>query len=1400
MLTRAAKRKANPRTATCTYGWSCVRCRWLSLVSANTSIGHVRPQRTALISASAGQSKVWKDANISTPSSSRQYLATTLVHQPPVEIPLEGLLPTRIEKSPLRRNRAPINLGIQNFPPENIRRSPDGVMGDLHEILSVLDACLQVGKIERAEVIIKRIGKIGVLDPASMLDWHNRYLRACVERMLTAPTKAAIEILHKWFELEIRQKYLDPNEYTAAYMLKATLQLTTLKEKRKFVERYCEFVPVESDAPMTNVLSLGIFSRDELMTIQNICPSPVLAKELEVDMPGEEYAEPELPLLQQEDQSTELPHVRSKSQKGMGLKTLQKSLALLTQRPTAAPEVAMLSKAEQRALQASLEEDAVSSAVDRWRQENSDLRKMGLDTNLQTKSLGARMWLWQELLEKAIEEECKLVDKAEAEVRKGSELATVDRLQYGPFLKRLKPEKMAAVTIISLMSLLGQMGIDQGCLLVRIILKVAQSVEDECTMEALQRERKKKFHKFDKITDRARKNQAMQRMASTLNKDATHGLLELPIQAQRWPTSIKTKLGAFLVSALLDTAKFPVTLEHPESKELVTQIQPAFFHTYHFRNGKKLGALQPNKALIRQMKQEPVHSVLAKQLPMIIPPDPWTGFSKGGYISHPGKMMRIKLNDKEQQLYAEAAVARGDMDLMFRGLDVLGKTGWRINHALMDVMLQAWNSGEAIAKIPAENPEFEIPPEPPASGNPSERRLWLTVIKRIENERGGLHSQRCYQNFQLEIGRALANEEFYFPHNVDFRGRAYPIPAYLNHMGADACRALLIFGKGKELGENGLRWLKVHLANVYGYDKASFKEREAFAVDNLDRIIESATNPLGEKRWWLQAEDPWQCLASCIELRNALNSPDPARFISHLPIHQDGTCNGLQHYAALGGDVWGARQVNLEPSDRPADVYTAVAELVKESVNEEAKENHVLAKLLEGKVTRKVVKQTVMTNVYGVTFMGAKEQIKRQLIAAYPDLPNEQHINPDVLARYVARKVFNALSTMFRGAHDIQYWLGKCASRICQSVTPEQLNRAEAQWIDPLPAKLKLEDVCAFKSTVIWTTPLNMPVVQPYRTPKSRMITTSMQNITIQEPRRSDTITLRKQLQAFPPNFIHSLDATHMVLSALECDSRNLTFAAVHDSFWTHAADLDTMNNLLRDTFVRLHSEDVIGRLAAEFAARYKGSMYLARVDLRTPVGKEVVRARSSLAYCNRLRKFRKSRARLKAEELVIEFRRLKLLASDDPKEVEEGQKMVTPASVVQTMAGKVETVTRDEVKDVIGIGELQAGVVADDQVLDHHEQSGDDLAVAVDEEMEHSDLREDEAEHEVTEIEKDMPEDTEQEGSTYERSFFKRKSKPVYHTYVWLPWALPPVPQKVKCPKSSVILMYSYSTGRLRR
>ena len=128
---------------------------------------------------------------------------------------------------------------------------------------------------------------------------------------------------------------------------------------------------------------------------------------------------------------------------------------------------------------------------------------------------------------------------------------------------------------------------------------------------------------------------------------------------------------------------------------------------------------------------------------------------------------------------------------------------------------------------------------------------------------------------------------FYYPHNLDFRGRAYPMHPHLSHLGSDHCRGVLEYAEGRSLGKYGLCWLKIHLANKYGggIEKLSHEGKLAFVENQLFDIFDSAANPVDGNCWWTNAEDPFQCLAACMDLSDALRSPSPYHAVSHLPIH-----------------------------------------------------------------------------------------------------------------------------------------------------------------------------------------------------------------------------------------------------------------------------------------------------------------------------------------------------------------------------------------------------------------------------------------------------------------------------------------------------------------------------------
>ena len=265
----------------------------------------------------------------------------------------------------------------------------------------------------------------------------------------------------------------------------------------------------------------------------------------------------------------------------------------------------------------------------------------------------------------------------------------------------------------------------------------------------------------------------------------------------------------------------------------------------------------------------------------------------------------------------------------------------------------------------------------------------------------------------------------------------------------------------------------------------------------------------------------------------------------------------------MGKDAACAAAVNLlpNPTERPRDVYSAVASAVQRKAVKDASSATQrvgeAAKLLErngGVVDRKLVKQTVMTVVYGVTLFGAKEQISNRLRER--GWTNEQEIFG--VSWYLAKSVFDCIDEVFKNANETKEWLARCA-----------------------------REVAGTGQVVTWTSPMGFPVHQPYVRKTAKKIKTSLQTATIQveEPLPPGSLRLvdkKAQTSAFPPNYVHSLDSSHMMMTAIECQKQGVTFAGVHDSFWTHAGSVDHLGILLRHAFVDLHSRPLLKQLQSE--------------------------------------------------------------------------------------------------------------------------------------------------------------------------------------------------------------------------
>ncbi|NXW66546.1 RPOM protein, partial [Eurystomus gularis] len=620
-----------------------------------------------------------------------------------------------------------------------------------------------------------------------------------------------------------------------------------------------------------------------------------------------------------------------------------------------------------------------------------------------------------------------------------------------------------------------------------------------------------------------------------------------------WPYMLLMRLGMHMLELLVQAVKVPRNILNPR---LEPKLIPVLYHIYSFRSSSQVGLIKPHP-IFSQIVSDAAETSLtfnSSAIPMLCPPVPWTSPHFGAFLLNDTKLMRFVDGAIQHQLLLEQCPPV-NLHPVLDALNQLGNCAWKINEPVLDIIISIFNDkGNEKLDIPPPISEAPRPPAIPSnsSGWSKSQKHELLLYKKKVAE---MHSLRMDALYKLSIANYVRDKVFWFPHNMDFRGRTYPCPPYFNHLGNDVTRAILLFAEGRPLGPKGLDWLKIHLVNLTGLKKKNaLQERLDYANEIMEEILDSADHPLTGRKWWMNTDEPWQALACCMEIARASRSPDPAAYISHFPVHQDGSCNGLQHYAALGRDLIGAISVNLMPCNVPQDVYSAVAQQVEEFRKKDAEQGVKIAQVLQGFISRKVVKQTVMTVVYGVTRYGGRLQMEKRL-KEIDEFPEEYLWEA---SHYLVKQVFNGIKEMFSATRDIQTWLTESAKLIAQS-----------------------------GQTVEWVTPLGLPIVQPYYRSRSTVLNCSMQNLSVKSSHSNQKPDTVKQKNAFPPNFIHSLDSTHMMLTALHCLRQGLTFVSVHDCYWTHAITVDIMNQICRQQFVALHSEKILQDLSEFMLEKY---------------------------------------------------------------------------------------------------------------------------------------------------------------------------------------------------------------------
>lgn len=591
--------------------------------------------------------------------------------------------------------------------------------------------------------------------------------------------------------------------------------------------------------------------------------------------------------------------------------------------------------------------------------------------------------------------------------------------------------------------------------------------------------------------------------------------------------------------------------------------------------------------------------------PLPIEPRPWTTPFDGGY--HTPLIPRYNLIVRARKNFLEELVETGDMSKVYKAVNAIQSTPWRVNARVYDVAKTLWETQSRLPAFP-DYPEDCVVPACPVcgmriegkgsehpcfQGNEEALRTWRSGVREARDARISNTSRHIVIAHTLRTAELWLKEpKLFFPYFLDFRGRIYCRVAHLSPQGTGLAKALLEFADGKPIGTpEAADWLAIHVANSWGKDKLPFSERIQWTKDNQEMLCAIAENPYDNRQWTtLDMSEAWLALAAAFEWAGYVR--EGLAFVSHIPVGMDGTCSGLQHYAALLRDETTARQVNVCPGERPADVYRAVADRTNERLKTlvgsgDADGTYAAEWLALGILDRKMTKRSVMTLPYGSTLFTCKDYVferYRELRHATPDKklgPWETFSDQHKACCWLGTQIWHAIEDVLSVAPAAMRALQKTARIMSKAKLP--LN-----WTAPSGFRVQQANVCydarrirlATGGDVIYRTVEGAAAAAsgPW---EDESLPRSMQ-LTFAEP--TDEIDANKQASGVAPNFIHSLDASALVLTVCKLLDDGIThYAMIHDSFATHACNAALMARRLREAFVEQYSGDPFADLYHEF-------------------------------------------------------------------------------------------------------------------------------------------------------------------------------------------------------------------------
>lgn len=555
--------------------------------------------------------------------------------------------------------------------------------------------------------------------------------------------------------------------------------------------------------------------------------------------------------------------------------------------------------------------------------------------------------------------------------------------------------------------------------------------------------------------------------------------------------------------------------------------------------------------------------------PMVVRPREWSAVQGGGYLSqyvghkarfggykHPFVKVSFKQTRQARSVGSNKA---------FDAINALQNTEWRINSRVLANVARPTRSDFA---MPARHAFMDRDEDTWTEVERIAFKEWKNECVVLNRMIDAEVSKNLTITTQIEIAEKMQRfDAIYFPHNVDFRGRAYPLPGYVNPQGNDLGKALLEFAKAVPLGEYGAKWLAVHGANTFGEkDKAPFEERIGWVLENEVAILADARDPKRGGAMWKDADSPYQFLAFCFEwadLRQWTEDGNDVReFQSRLAVGMDGSCNGLQHFSAMLRDSVGGAATNLTTSERPSDIYALVAKEVSRSIERDLMDEEkapFAAFWMSKGITRKLTKRNTMTLPYGVTKRGMFDQLWAELGGTQNVVKYTAgcEVKPRALLGYLASKNWDGTGVVVKAAREAMDFIKACA-KVCNSA----------------------------KATLKWSVLDGMEITQDYAVMEKVHMQLRGHTIRLTFRYATEKTSGAKQSLGIAPNFVHSVDACHMRMTINALVEAGVTdFAMIHDSYGTHAGNVELMQQVTREQFVKLHSEPLLENFRNEVLA-----------------------------------------------------------------------------------------------------------------------------------------------------------------------------------------------------------------------